>query len=237
MNGSLMDDLLGQLQGEPMGQIAAQLGTDTGTAGQAVGAALPMLLGALGRNAGQPGGADALLGALQRDHAGQGAVDLGGLLGGGAPASRQMDAGGILGHVFGGAQPHAEAGLGQATGLSGSQAGSLLKMLAPMVMAALAGRVSSGGLDAGGLGSLLGQERERVQQQGGPGAGLLGAVLDQDGNGKVTWSSSAAACSVGAADAKEDHEKAAGARGWGASRFCFVSCLSRPCGTSPPAAR
>jgi len=263
MNGSLMDDLLGQLQGEPMGQIAAQLGTDTGTAGQAVGAALPMLLGALGRNAGPPGGADALMGALQRDHAGQGAVDLGGLLGafagsgatgggaaggglgdllggllgGGAPASRQMDAGGILGHVFGGAQPHAEAGLGQATGLSGSQAGSLLKMLAPMVMAALAGRVSSGGLDAGGLGSLLGQERERVQQQGGPGAGLLGAVLDQDGNGKVTWSSSAAACSVGAADAKEDHEKAAGARGLGASRFCFVSCLSRPCGTSPPAAR
>jgi len=90
MNGSLMDDLLGQLQGEPMGQIAAQLGTDTGTAGQAVGAALPMLLGALGRNAGQPGGADALLGALQRDHAGQGAVDLGGLLGAFAAVERPV---------------------------------------------------------------------------------------------------------------------------------------------------
>lgn len=206
MNGSLMDDLLGQLQGEPMGRIASQLGTDAGTARQAVGAALPMLVGALGRNAQQPGGADALLGALQRDHAGQGAVDLGGLmgalagggaaggglgdllgslLGGGAPASRQMDAGGILGHVFGDAQPRAEAGLGQATGLSGGQAGSLLKMLAPMVMAALAGRVSAGGLDAGGLGGMLGQEHARVQSQGGLGGGLLGAVLDQDGDGKV----------------------------------------------------
>lgn len=210
MNGSLMDDLLGQLQGEPMGRIAAQLGTDAGTANQAVGAALPMLLGALGRNAGQPGGADALLGALQRDHAGQGAVDLGGLLGaltgggagggaaagglggllggllgGGSPASRQMDAGGILGHVFGSAQPRAEAGLGQATGLSGAQAGNLLKMLAPMVMAALARRVSAGGLDAGGLGGLLGQEGARMQQQGGAGGGLLGALLDQDGDGKV----------------------------------------------------
>ena len=208
MNNSLIDDVLGQLQGQPMGRIAAQLGTDAGSASQAVSAALPMRVGALGRNAQQPGGADALLGALQRDHAGQGAVDFGGLLGAlaggaagagggglggllgsvlgdGAPASRQMDAGGILGHVFGGAQSRAEAGLGQATGLSGSQAGNLLKMLAPMVMAALAGRVNAGQLDAGGLGSLLGQEKARVQQQGGVGGGLLGAVLDQDGDGQV----------------------------------------------------
>lgn len=205
MNGSLMDDLLGQLQGASMGRIAGQLGTDTATASQAVGAALPMLVGALGRNAQQPGGADALLGALQRDHAGQGAVDLGGLLGalaggagnaglggllgsvlgGGASAGRQMDAGGILGHVFGSAQPRAEAGLGQATGLDGAQVSSLLKMLAPMVMAALASRVNAGQLDAGGLGSMLGQERARVQQQGGVGGGLLGAVLDQDGDGRV----------------------------------------------------
>ena len=208
MNGSLMDDLLGQLQGESMGKFAGQLGMDTATASQAVSAALPMLVGALGRNAQQPGGADALLGALQRDHVGQGAMDLGGLLGalagggagggaglggllggllggGGAPASSQMDGGGILGHVFGDAQPRAEAGLGQATGLSGSQAGGLLKMLAPMVMAALASRVSAGKMDAGGLGSMLGQERAQVQQQGGLGGGLLGAVLDQDGDGKV----------------------------------------------------
>lgn len=205
MNGSLMDDLLGQLQGASMGRIAGQLGTDTATASQAVGAALPMLVGALGRNAQQPGGADALLGALQRDHAGQGAVDLGGLLGalaggagnaglggllgsvlgGGASAGRQMDAGGILGHVFGSAQPRAEAGLGQATGLDSAQVSNLLKMLAPMVMAALASRVNAGQLDAGGLGSMLGQERARVQQQGGVGGGLLGAVLDQDGDGRV----------------------------------------------------
>ena len=213
MNGSVIDELLGQLQGDSMGQIARQLGTDAGTASQAVGAALPLLVGALGRNAQQPGGAAALLGALQRDHAGQGAVDVGGLLGaltgqvgggggagaglggllggllgaagGGTSASRQMDAGAILGHVFGGAQGRAEAGLGQATGLNGAQAGNLLKMLAPIVMAALSRRVNAGQLDAGGLGSMLGQERARVQQQGGLGGGLLGAVLDQDGDGKV----------------------------------------------------
>jgi hypothetical protein len=209
MNGSLIDDLLGQLQGAPASQIARQLGTDPRTAQDAIAAALPMLVGALGRNAQQPGGASNLLGALQRDHAGGGAMDLGGLfgsmlggggnaggmgglgdllgsvLGGGAPASRQMDAGGILGHIFGGAQPRAEAGLGQATGLGSAQAGQLLKVLAPIVMAFLAKRVMAGNLDAGGLGSALGQEQARVQNQGGLGGGLLGAVLDQDGDGKV----------------------------------------------------
>jgi hypothetical protein len=222
MTASLVDDLLSQLQGAPVNQMAQQLGTDPTTTSDAIAAALPMIVGALGRNAQQPGGADALLGALQRDHAGQGAVDLGGLLGavlggggggapagmgagagglgdllgsvlggalggasGGMPANRQLDAGGILGHIFGGAQGRAEAGLEQGTNLNGGQAAALLKMLAPIVMSYLAQHVNARGMDAGGLGSALGQERARVQQQGGLGGGLLNAVLDQDGDGQV----------------------------------------------------
>ena len=211
MNGSLIDDLLGQLQGAPAGQIAQQLGTDPGTAQDAIAAALPMIVGALGRNAQQPGGAGDLFNALQRDHAGAGTIDLGSMLGGllgggnaggmgglgsilgsvlggGAPASRQLDAGGILGHIFGGAQPRAESGLGQVTGLNSGQAGQLLKILAPIVMAFLARQVSARNMDAGGLGSVLGQERARVQNQGGLGGGLMNAVLDQDGDGDVDLS-------------------------------------------------
>ena len=194
MNGSLIDDLLGQLQGAPAGQIAQQLGTDPNTAQDAIAAALPMIVGALGRNAQQPGGATDLFSALQRDHgAGAGGMDLGSMLGGllgggnagglgglggllgsvlgGAPASRQLDAGGILGHIFGGAQPRAESGLGQATGLNSGQAGQLLKILAPIVMAFLARQVSARNMDAGGLGG-----------------GLMNAVLDQDGDGDVDLS-------------------------------------------------
>lgn len=211
MNGSLADDLMNQLQGPAVGRIAEQLGTDPGTTNDAIAAALPMLVGALGRNAQQPGGAEALFGALQRDHAGEGALDLGGLLGamlggaatgagagggglgdllgsvlgGGAPARPQLDAGGILDHILGDARSRAESGLSQATGLQGAQAGRLLMMLAPLVMAMLARRVQANNLDAGGLGSTLGAERARVQQQGGVGGGLLGALLDQDGDGKV----------------------------------------------------
>lgn len=189
---SLVDDLMSQLQGAPMQQLAQQLGTDTAQTQSAVGAALPMLLGALGSNAAQPQGAADLFGALQRDHANalpQGLGGLGDLLGSVLGGGRQGGAGmggtgDILGHIFGGNQQRAEAGLGQATGLGGN-AGNLLQMLAPIVMAFLAQRVQAGGMDAGGLGQALGQERARVQAQGGMGGDLLGSLLDQDGDGKL----------------------------------------------------
>ena len=200
---SLVEQLLAQLQGAPLQQIAQQLGTDTAQTQSAVSAALPLLLGALGNNAAQPQGAMDLFGALQQ-HQGAGAGGaagmlgalggsgglgglLGGLLGGagGAAASGPASSGAaILRHIFGGNQPRAQDSLGQATGL-GANAGQLLQMLAPIVMAFLAQRVSAGGLSADGLGQVLGQEKAQVQQQGGLGGGLLGALLDQDGDGQV----------------------------------------------------
>lgn len=231
---SLVDELMAQLQGAPLQQMAAQLGSTPAQTQDAVGAALPMLLGALGHNASSPQGAADLMGALQRDHSGtpdlggllgsllgggqggsggglgglagalggmlgggQGGAGgglgglagaLGGMLGGGAPAASPSqglpDGGAILGHIFGNKRETAESSLGQATGLGGN-AGQLLAMLAPIVMSFLAQRTQSQGLDAGGLGQALGQERARVTQQGGLGGGLLGSLLDQDGDGQV----------------------------------------------------
>lgn len=192
MNNSIVDELLGQLQGPLLGQIAGQLGTDNSQTQNAITAAIPMIVGALGRNAQTPQGADDLFGALQRDHVpAAGGVDLGGLLGsllGGGAAmapARQMDGGGILGHIFGGAQPRAEAGLGQATGIGSDKSAQLLKILAPIVMAFLAKKVMAGGMNSGSLGGMLGQERAQVQQQGGLGGTLMNAVLDQDSDGQV----------------------------------------------------
>lgn len=196
---ALTDELFAQLEGAPLQQISQQLGIGRTQAAGAVSAALPLLMGALGKNASQPQGAEALFGALQKDHAGTG--DLGGLLGmvlGGAQ-SRQTDGAGMLGHIFGGQQGRAEQHLGEATGLGGDRAGMLMKILAPMVMAYLAKRMFSGNESGGGaamgmaggnptaqvLGSILGQEQQQVRQQGGLGGGLLGAVLDQDGDGQL----------------------------------------------------
>lgn len=184
---SLVDELMAQLQGAPLQQMAQQLGASPAQTQEALGAALPLLLGKLGRNAAEPQGAMDLFGALQRDHTG--GNDLGSLLssllgGSSSAGGDQPEGAAILGHIFGGSQQRVEAGLGQATGL-GANAGQLLQMLAPIVMSFLAQRMSSGGMNAGGLGQVLGQEHARVQQQGGLGGGLLGSLLDQDGDGQV----------------------------------------------------
>lgn len=179
----LTQELFSQLQGAPLQQLSRQLGTDTAQTGNAVAAALPLLIGALGRNAAQPQGAEALFGALQRDHGG--GLDIGSVLGAvlGGGGGRQTDGTAILGHILGGGQPRAAQGLGQATGLGSSQATQLLALLAPIVLSFLANRSNAQGLDANSLGQLLGQERSQVRQQAG--GGVLDALLDQDGDGDL----------------------------------------------------
>ena len=207
MTTSMTQDLASQLQGGPVQQIAQQLGVDPSTAQTAVTAALPLLMGALGRNASQPQGAQALFGALQNDHAGGGGLGdiLGAVLGGGQ--SRQTDGAGILGHIFGGRQPRAEQAIGQSTGIGQDKANALLRLLAPIVLAYLAKRMfenrqastSGAGLPQGSagdaqepspgvLGDILGQETRKVEQQGGPLGSVLGQVLDRDGDGDTDFS-------------------------------------------------
>lgn len=188
---SLTDEIFSQLSRADVQQISSQLGTGQAQTAGAIAAALPMILGAMGRNASQPSGADALFGALGNDHNSGGGIGdiLGAVLGG--QQSRQTDGLGQLGHIFGGQLPRAEAGLGQATGLGSDKAQMLMKILAPIVMAYLAKRMFGGGqpsaqpASAQVLGDILGQERSVQQQQGGLGGGLLGAVLDQDGDGQL----------------------------------------------------
>ena len=189
---TLTDDLFSQLQGQPLAQISQQLGVPESQTASAVSAALPLLLGALGRNTSQPQGANALFGALQKDHAGLdiGSV-LGSVLGGGGQGGQ------ILGHIFGAREQTAAQGLGTATGLGGDRANMLLKLLAPIVLAYLAKRMfsqRSGAMPTAEsqaspqvLGEVLGQEERSISQQGGLGGGLLGAVLDRDRDGDVDF--------------------------------------------------
>ena len=177
---SLIDQVLGSLDGNTINQIAAQLGTSPRHAEGAIQAALPLLIGAMGRNSAQPA-------AIERDHAN---VDLGSLLGGlfGGSGSAQPglgQGGAILGHIFGGRQQRAATGLGKMAGLESADAAKLMAMLAPILMGVLGQQTTRGGLDPNALGGLLGQETQRVTQ--GLGGGLLGAVLDRDGDGDVDF--------------------------------------------------
>ena len=179
---SLSAELIQHLRGEPFARISQQLGVPQTQAANAAQAALPLLLGALGRNASQANGAEALFGALQKDHAG---TDLGSVLGAVLGGGGQGDQ--ILAHVFGGRQTRAEDALGTATGLGGDRASQLLRMLAPLVLAYLAKRLFSqpGNASPAALGDVLGQEHQRVIEDREGSGGLLGAVLDQDGDGQL----------------------------------------------------
>ncbi len=176
-----MNDLLGTLSQQVSSQVATQisrqLGTDAGTTASAINAALPMLLGAISRNAATPGGAKALDKALD-NHDGSVLTDLVGAVTN--PATRS-DGAKILGHVFGGKQANVQQGLSQLSGLSAENSAQLLAMLAPVVMGALGQTKRTSGLDADGLATILGGQRQGIDSS----LGGLVKFLDFDGDGSV----------------------------------------------------
>ncbi len=180
---SLLDQLTQSLGPNALQQISQQLGTDSGATSSAISAALPVLLGALASNASTASGANALNTALDQ-HDGSALDNVMGALsqGQGGIGAR------ILSHVLGNKQPAVATGIGSATGLDASKVASLLAMLAPLVMGALGKAKSANGLDAGGLASMLGQERDHITANASSGSGgltgLLG-MLDQNHDGSV----------------------------------------------------
>jgi hypothetical protein len=177
---SLLDMLQQRLGGDAVNQISSRLGTDPANTRTAIAAALPMLVGALARNAQDPGKAGALANALGR-HDGSVLDDVAGYLGRGDTG----DGDGILGHVLGGKKETVETGLGQAAGLDPAKAGTLLAMLAPLVMGALGKAQREKGLDTGGLAGMLGSEQQRAADAAPGVMGMLSSFLDRDHDGSV----------------------------------------------------
>jgi hypothetical protein len=188
--GGLVDNVMSNLSEAQIAAIATKLGTDPEQARNAIEHALPLIVGGMAQNASTAQGASALNNAL-REHAGFNVSDvLSGVLSGSgnstsgssiSSSSISSIGGAILGHIFGGNQAAANQGLGQTTGLGQQNAGQLMAILAPIVMSALANHAQSQGLSPGGLGGMLGQESQQIQQQGGLVGGLLSAVLNHGG--------------------------------------------------------
>ena len=176
-----MNDLLGtlsqQVGSQVAGQISKQFGIDTKMSESAINAALPMLLGAISRNAATPQGAQALNKALDQH---DGSV-LNDLLGAVTSQDRVKDGEKILGHVFGNRQSGVQQGLSQLSGLDGAKSSQLLAMLAPLVMGALGQTKRSSGLGADDLAALLGGQRQGIDSK----LGGLASLLDRDGDGSV----------------------------------------------------
>lgn len=153
---SVFGSLLQQLGPSAIGQISQQLGVDQQTARTGVEAALPLLLSALAQNAQSEQGAQSLANALARDHDGSVLNNLDAVLSG----SRISDGDGIVRHVLGSQRGQVEQGLSQQLGLDG---GSLLKILAPIVLGQLGQTQRQQGLDAGQLANQLQREQQGLQ--------------------------------------------------------------------------
>jgi hypothetical protein len=177
----LLKMLQDRLGSDTVDQISGRIGADPGTTGNAIDAALPLLLTAVARNAGDGAQAHSLATAVDEDHDGSILDDVPSYV-------SHADSGpgaGILRHVFGGNQQTVQNTLSRATGLDPAKAGQLLVMLAPLVMGALGRAKRQRGLDAGDLSTLLRGEQEQLRQSAPGVMGTLGRFLDRNHDGSV----------------------------------------------------
>jgi hypothetical protein len=182
-----MDGLLDLLD-SPIGKqfisgVAGQTGQPENKTTDIMSMAMPLLLGAMKKNAATPEGAQGLMNALSSKHDGSILDDLGSLFGGGVDQSVMDDGAGILGHVFGDKQANVENALSQRSGLDTDSIAKILKIAAPIVMGILAKQLAQKKVsDASGmdslLGSMLGGQPEQNQS-------LLTTLLDADGDGSM----------------------------------------------------
>ena len=169
-----MMDIFNMLGG--MGQAQQTVGNQLGTTPQqteaALEAAVPLLLGAMTRNATQPGGLDALASAV-------GQHDDSAMLGFQQGQTPDMNEGQkILGHVFGGQQQAAANAIGQRAGIDPQMAMQILMMVAPLILSYLSNRSRAQGGQMGG--NMGGQAGGGMSLPGGMGGGLgggLGSIL------------------------------------------------------------
>jgi len=178
------------LLNSPMGKqlisgVAGQTGqSESGTA-NVLSMAMPVLMGAMKRNAATPEGAQGLMSALSSKHDGGILDNLGGLFGGGVDQSVMDDGAGILGHILGNKQPQVQNALSQKSGIDAGSVADILKVAAPLLMGVLGKQAKQQNVtDANGinnvLGSLLGGGGNAGQQQS-----LIESFLDSDGDGSI----------------------------------------------------
>lgn len=160
--------------------MAQRLGVSEATAQRAVQIAVPLIVAALARNAARPGGAEELHQAVNNDHDGS---IFGNLLSYFNDRQQAADGAGILGHVFGEQQAPIQNNLAQAAGLDPSTAGSILEMIAPLVMGAVGQTQQQNNLDAGGLSQYLDSQKQEAEETAPDLMGALNSMLDSNHDG------------------------------------------------------
>ena len=185
-----MSGIMDLLQG-PMGEmiiqgVGSQLGSDTSKTQSALSAAIPMLMGALKKNASNPDTASGLFEALQKKHDGSILDNITDIFGGGNVNEDVVEDGDkILGHVLGEKKEAVAAAISKQHGLDLGSAMNILKMAAPVVMGMIGKQTRQANVSkptdlSNIIGGLLGGHKEAEQH-----TSFIENLLDQDGDGSV----------------------------------------------------
>ena len=207
---NMMDMIMQAAGGQTAEQAGGSLGLNPQQSQQALAALLPAISSAMKRNTAQPGGLAGLLGALQNGHHDDYLTDPGRLT-----SYAQTDGNAILGHLFGSKDVSRQVAsrASEQTGIDSSILKKMLPMVAMLAMGSLSkqtrgnqgiqGVLASAamqqlmggaqGAPAKGIGGLLGgllggggRRQARAQQHAhSQGLGLLGRMLDADGDGNT----------------------------------------------------
>ena len=183
----ILDILSSNLTEDVISQMSNRLGTDKKTTSTATEGAINILLAAMNKNAQKEESRGGLLNALTKDHDGGILDDIMGYAAGTAKVNeRTANGAGVLGHLLGGKQSGAIEMLMKMSGMDKNNAGSLLSMLAPIVMGAVGKNLKTSNVntDGGGLMDILsGTMNSRKQNQ--KEMSMIEKLIDQDGDGSV----------------------------------------------------
>jgi len=175
----ILDLISGPIGQQLISGVAQQTGQSSDKTSSVLTMALPVLMGAMKRNASTPEGAQGLLSALSNKHDGGVLDNLGSLF--------MDDGAGILGHILGSKQSQVENALSQKSGIDAGSIGSILKVAAPILMGFLGQQTKQNNVsDANGIGNLLGGLLGGGNAAGGQQQqSLIESFLDSDGDGSI----------------------------------------------------
>lgn len=181
---SILDLLSSDLGKQLVQGASAQTGQPEDKTANVLSMALPVILGAMQRNAATPQGAQSLNRALDDSrHDGSILDQLSGLLGSqGADSALVQDGAGIIEHVLGGNRQRVEQNISKTSGVDANAVAQIIKIAAPIVMGILGNQKRKDQVGETGLGDLLGSVLGKNTKHD---RSLLESILDADGDGSV----------------------------------------------------
>jgi OmpA-OmpF porin, OOP family len=161
---NLLDLLSNAVTPDIVQGLSRSVGESDSAVRSGVSSLLPMLLGGLANKSATPTGASSVLSMLTGSNVDSGLLGtMGNLLGSGQTGSLMQVGTTLLSGLFGSDKV---AGLGSAlatvSGVKASSAGSLASLIVPLAFAALKKLIGDQRMDAGGLASLLGSQRDHL---------------------------------------------------------------------------